>query len=231
MPADIYAENFFFAPKFFICRVFPERGVFILFIPVVDEIKQRHLSFYRTLAVVEYFFDNGFICCHHLTPVQMETVHGTRQNQAFKDFLVCKSIFYRKTSFDKFIKLLEFTVPVSVVDNIVYHRLANTPYCGKAITDICARNGEIRFAQVDVRWKYTDIHLSAREDITRYFIRLVINRGNECCHELRRVIVFEPGGLICDDRITCRVRLVEGIFGKIHHRIIDVVCRFLRYAF
>ena len=50
---------------------------------------------------------------------------------------------------------------------------------------------------------------------------MIDDRCHQGRHKFHRIIVFEPGCLISNDSVTGGVRLIKGIFGKIHHSVID----------
>ena len=76
---------------------------------------------------------------------------------------------------------------------------------------------------VDVGGQHVDAVVAAGRDVVDDLFRLARVGGEHGCHVLARVVGLEPGGLHDEDGVAGRVRLVEGVGGKLE----DVVPNFL----
>ena len=77
---------------------------------------------------------------------------------------------------------------------------------------------EVLLAVVDVRGKYLYAHVARVAD--EACDSVVVGRvSHKACHELCRVVVLQPGGLISYDCVGCGVALVEGIGRKACHLV------------
>ena len=65
------------------------------------------------------------------------------------------------------------------------------------------------------------------QQILRGFCRIVNHGRHKRCHKFHRIVKLQPRGLHADDRIGCRMGFVKRILCKIHHGIVNTVCRFL----
>ncbi len=108
------------------------------------------------------------------------------------------------------------------------HRPAHALDRIQPITDRSAGYRKDAFTFIDIRSQNTDSHLTACHDIFRYFRRIVNHRSHQSSHELYRIVIFQPRGLICHHGISSRMGFIKCIFGKINHFIIDFIGSCLR---
>ena len=138
-------------------------------------------------------------------------------NGSFVEHILC-----RHTG-DKVFQRFKGPEGISFLCYRLHHRTSDALDGSQAVTDISAVNGEICLAFVDVRRQDLNIHLPAGIDIFCHFGRILDHGSHKRCHELHRIVVFQPRGLVCYDRICGSMGLIEGILCKIDHFIIYFV--------
>ena len=73
-------------------------------------------------------------------------------------------------------------------------------------------------------------HVARFVDEADDFVDFFDFRGEHRRHQLRRVVRFQPGGLVGKQRIGGGVRFVEAVFGEFRHQVEDVGRLFFRHA-
>lgn len=86
---------------------------------------------------------------------------------------------------------------------------------------------EFSLSHIDIRWEHGNTEFLTMQQILRGFCRIVNHGRHKCCHKFHRIVKLQPCGLYTDDRIGCRMGFVKRILCKIHHGIVNTVCRFL----
>ena len=127
-------------------------------------------------------------------------------------------------------QIAEWPSGLSLRDDPVNDRPANAFDRCQAVADRSAGYGKAGFALIDIRRQERDLHAPAGQDITGHLGGKINDGSHQGRHKFRRIIIFEPGCLVSDHRVTGRVGLVEGVFGEIHHHIVDMGGCILRDA-
>ncbi len=85
---------------------------------------------------------------------------------------------------------------------------------GQAEPNALAVDGEVAVAQVDVRRGDLDAHAGGLGHVLDDLVGVGAFKGHRGGQELARVVHFEVGGLVGDDRVARRVGLVEAVAGE-----------------
>src|SRR5690606_7374880 len=80
-----------------------------------------------------------------------------------------------------------------------------------AAVGVLVNDCEVDVARIDVRGQHTDAPGAGLGDHTHDLVNLVAICGHQCGEELRWVVRLEVCRLIGDQRVSCRVALVEAI--------------------
>ena len=78
---------------------------------------------------------------------------------------------------------------------------------------------EVGVGNVDVRRFHRKSHLAAFIDVLDYIVGAACHRGQQSRHELDRVMGLQECGVVCQQRVSCGVRLVKSIAGKLRHQV------------
>ncbi|CRQ25772.1 hypothetical protein PAERUG_E16_London_17_VIM_2_04_14_00132 [Pseudomonas aeruginosa] len=83
-------------------------------------------------------------------------------------------------------------------------------------------DGEAELGVVHVRRHDAQLHVPAFFDQRHHLVGVLHIRGEYRGHERRREVGLQPGGLVGDQAVGCRVRLVEAVAGEFFHQVEDV---------
>ena len=120
----------------------------------------------------------------------------------------------------------EVAVLLPFFDDVVECGLADIFYRRQAKTNLVIADTEVLNALIDVRGKYLNLVFPALVDVDNNFVGIVHVAGQKSGHELGRIVGFEIGGLVSDEGIRSRMRLVESVARKFGHQV-KYVFRFL----
>ena len=82
---------------------------------------------------------------------------------------------------------------------------------------------KVSIAHIDVGRLDSDAHLAAFVDILHHIVSAAGNRGQQRRHELHRILRLQVRRLIGEQRIRCRVRLVETVARELLHQVEDLL--------
>ena len=89
------------------------------------------------------------------------------------------------------------------------------------IDDAALVHVEMHHGAVDRRRHHLDPHAPGFLTEVTQLVRVAQIQRHGRGHELHRVVRLEPGRMIGDERIGCRVRLVEAVVGELGHKVED----------
>ena len=78
---------------------------------------------------------------------------------------------------------------------------------------------EVQVADVDVGRKDLYAQVPAFVDVFHYLVAVVDLAGQQSRHEADRIVGLQVSGLVGQDRVGGRVRLVESVAGKLDHQV------------
>ena len=100
-----------------------------------------------------------------------------------------------------------------------HHVGADVADRGEPEPDVGADGGERRLRLVDVGRQHLDLHPATLVEVDRHLVLVVLHRGEERRHVLRRVVRLEVGGPVRDEAVRRGVGLVEGVVGERHQGV------------
>ena len=112
---------------------------------------------------------------------------------------------------------LERAVLLARGDDRARRAVADVLHGVEAEADLALDDGEVALREVDVGRQHLDPHLVARVDVERHAVLRVHHRRDERRHVLARVVRAQPRRAVRDQRVTRRVRLVEGVVLRLLH--------------
>ena len=156
----------------------------------------------------EHQIDGG----QHLRTVGIETIEGAGAGQVFEGALVDDA---RIDAAGEIEQVAEGAALAANLDQMLHRLTADILDGGERVEDFAIGNAEHRLRTVDAGRAYLDAEtlgllLEGAELVG--VAKIEAHRGGE---ELDRVIGFQPCGLIGDDRVAGRMRLVEAVAGEL----------------
>ncbi len=82
--------------------------------------------------------------------------------------------------------------------------------------------GEVGVGDLDVRRDDGDVHLAALADVLDDVFGLGGFAGEQRGHELDRIVRLEPRGVVREQSVSGRVRLVEAVSSELLHQVEDL---------
>ena len=137
-----------------------------------------------------------------------EEVERSRLDQRLDHFLVARA------QVDRFAELEERCEPPLLLarfEDRFDGAAADAFHRAEAEADVRADHGEGVVRLVDVRRQDADAHLRRLVDELHHEVGAVHFRGHQRGHEVPRVVNLQPRGLVRDERVGDRVRLVEAV--------------------
>ena len=122
------------------------------------------------------------------------------------------------------------TVLFPLSHNIVDHVPADPLDGRQTVADVPSAGSKCAFCFVDIRRQNVDAKALAFLDVFGQFGQPVHHRSHQRGHELHREIKLQISGLVADDGISRRMRLVERVLRKVHHIVIDLIGNLLADA-
>ena len=89
------------------------------------------------------------------------------------------------------------------------------------------RDREVQSAGVDVRRQDRHLHVAALAEVRGHLVGILALDGQQRGHEVPRVVRLQIGRLVRQQRVRCRMALVEAIPGEVLHQVEDPGCLFL----
>ena len=158
---------------------------------------------------------------HHLAAACAEAVEGPGADEVFQRPLVDVAVV------QPFAEVLEpgkGTIFLPFPDHALNKAPANVFDCRQSEPDAALLYGKAVQGAVHVRRQQGYAHVPALGDIPGHFFRVAQHRRQQGRHIFAGVVIFEPGRLIGDHRVTDCMGLVESVIGK----VIDFVINGLR---
>ena len=227
MTAEIDAQHLLFKSQQHVLGIFPHIGhtdIKFLLQRLVRNVKQRNLPCQIVLFILGDTVQDLHIDAHKLLPGASQTVQRPCLNKVFYDPLIQLLLCGPG---DKVLQIGKWSSLLPLLDDPIDYRPPHTLYGSKCIPDPSPGHGKSAFSLVDIRRQHFDPHAPAGKNVFRHLFGIVNDRSHKRRHKFHRIIILQPGCLIGHYRIAGRMRLVEGIFGKVHHVFIDLSRRFL----
>ena len=224
MAADIDAQHFFLESQFQLLRILPDVGHLddiVLFVLLVREVEQGHLPCHIVLLGTGKVVHHPHVDAHQLLARGSQAVQRARFYEILDDPLVDLAVF-KDHAGQKIVQVAERPSLLSLRDHGVDHRSPDPFDRCQSVADRAAGYGKSGLSLIDVGRQEFYSHTPAGQNIARHLVGKIDDRCHQSCHELRRIIVFEPRGLVSDHCIAGRMGLVESVLGKVHHRVVDV---------
>ena len=223
MAADIDAQDLFFKRIFELVGELAHIGhadLKVLFVLFVGYVKKAHLAGHVMFAGGLQVVQDAHVDAHHLLSGGTQAVQGARFDKALHGPAV-DILFLTGHPGEKVPEVAEGAAQAALLQDGFNDGAADALDGGQGVVDAGRRDGKARLALVDVGRKDPDLHGPAGENIGGHLGGVVDHRGHESRHEFHGIIIFEPGGLVGDDGVAGGVGLVEGVFGKVHHSVVD----------
>ena len=224
MAADIDAQHFFLECQLQLFGVLADvrhRDDIVLFVLLVRKVEEGHLPCHIVLLGTGKVVHHPHVDAHQLLARGSQAVQCARFYEILDDSLVDLAVLEDHAG-QKIVQVAERPSLLSLRDHGVDHRSPDPFDRCQSVADRAAGYGKSGLSLIDVGRQEFYPHAPASQNIACHLVGEIDNRGHKRRHELRRIIVFEPGGLISDHRIACRMGFVECVFGKVHHRVVDV---------
>ena len=110
------------------------------------------------------------------------------------------------------------------LDDALAHALAHALHRAQAVADGAGIGGhEHEVRMVHVRRPHVEAQPARFVEEADHLLGLVHVRGQRGGHELGRVVLLQPRGLVGDQRVRGGVRLVEAVAGELLHQVEDLV--------
>ena len=225
MTADVDTQHLFFEAQQHLLIVFahirhPDIEFFLILFPC--NVKQGDLPGQIVLFVMGNMIRNLHIDAHELFSGATQTVQCSRLDQIFNSPLV--HLFFVGHTGNKILQIREGSSLLTLLYQAVNDGSSHTLDSRQGITDLAIRYGESGFSRIHIRRQNGNIHVPAIQNIFGYLFRVIDDGSHQRRHEFYGIIVFQIRCLVSHYRITGRMGLVERIFGKIHHHIVDLPC-------
>ena len=225
MTADVDTQHLFFEAQQHLLIVFahirhPDIEFFLIFFPC--NVKQGDLSGQIVLFIMGNMVRDLHIDTHELFSRTAQSVHGSCFDQVLNSPLI--HLFFIGHAGNKVLQIRERASFLTLLYQAVNDGTSHTLDSCQGIADLAVCHRESGFSRIYIRRQNGDIHVPAVQNILRYFFRVIDDGSHQRRHEFYGIIVFQIRCLVSHYRITGRMGLVERIFGKIHHHIVDLPC-------
>ena len=223
MSADIDTQHLFFETQQHLLIVFahirhPDIEFFLIFFPC--DVKQGYLPGQIVLFVMGNMIRNLHIDAHELFSGATQTIQSSCFDQVLNSPLI--HLFFIGHAGNKVLQIRERASFLTLLYQAVNDGTSHTLDCRQGITDLAIRYGESGFSRIHIRGQNGNIHVPAIQNIFGYLFRVIDDGSHQRRHEFYGIIVFQIRCLVSHHCITCRMGLVERIFGEIHHHIVDL---------
>ena len=175
-------------------------------------------SFYHR----QYLVRDLHIDTHELFSRTAQTIQSSCFDQVLNSPLI--HLFFIGHAGNKVLQIRERASFLTLLYQAVNDGTSHTLDGRQGITDLAIRYGESGFSRIHIRRQNGNIHVPAIQNIFGYLFRVIDDGSHQRRHEFYGIIVFQIRCLVSHHCITCRMGLVERIFGEIHHHIVDI-CR------
>ena len=185
---------------------------------VAGQREQGHLAFQIVLGAGLRGFDQFADHRQLLRPVAREAVHGAGFDEALQRGPVDRMHVQPVHEFED----VAGHVAPARGDDLLHDAFAHVLDAQQTVADLAVLRGEVLGAAVDVGLQRLDVHVLRVADQHRD--RLVVggirHQGRQ---ELGRIVALQPGRLISDDRVGCRMGFIERVSRETRHFVEDLV--------
>ncbi len=152
----------------------------------------------------------------HLRPPRSDGIHRAGLDQAFENALVQQA---RVDVIAELVDRSEAPEFGARFENSLHRVFSDVLDGAESESDGFADRREIEIARIHVGRKDRDAHAARFVDVFHDFLGVARFRGQQRGHELDRIMRFQIGGLIGEQRVGAGVRFIETVSGEFRHQI------------